>query len=170
MAIASYTGYNQEDSVILNESAVDRGLFRSIFYRSYKDAESKKGLDQEEVFEKPDMATTQGEGSWCTSTIPGAVFCFYLPLLWRLLFLPSPFVISKKMQKVDCTLFEGMRRAVYDKLDEDGIIAPGTRVSGDDVLIGKTITLPENDDEVNCCLLSFHRLDLCKEVTEKIMP
>ena len=30
VAIASYTGYNQEDSVILNESAVDRGYFRYV--------------------------------------------------------------------------------------------------------------------------------------------
>lgn len=28
VAIASYTGYNQEDSVIMNRSAVDRGFFR----------------------------------------------------------------------------------------------------------------------------------------------
>ena len=30
VAISSYTGYNQEDSVILNASAVDRGLFRFV--------------------------------------------------------------------------------------------------------------------------------------------
>jgi len=39
VAIASYSGYNQEDAVILNKSSVDRGMFQTVYFRSYQDSE-----------------------------------------------------------------------------------------------------------------------------------
>ena len=39
VAIASYSGYNQEDAVIINKNAIDRGLFKSTYYRSYSESE-----------------------------------------------------------------------------------------------------------------------------------
>ena len=33
VAIACYSGYNQEDSVMMNQSSIDRGFFRSLFFR-----------------------------------------------------------------------------------------------------------------------------------------
>ena len=41
VAIATYGGYNQEDSIIFNQSSIDRGLFSSTFYRTYKDEEKR---------------------------------------------------------------------------------------------------------------------------------
>lgn len=56
VAIACYTGYNQEDSIIGNQSSIDRGMFRSAFFRTYSDA--RQGED--ERFEVPDYRKTLG--------------------------------------------------------------------------------------------------------------
>ena len=57
VAIACYSGYNQEDSVILNSAAIDRGLFSSTFYRTYKEEEKKNQLSgEEEKFMRPEKS------------------------------------------------------------------------------------------------------------------
>ncbi|WJX29898.1 DNA-dependent RNA polymerase II [Trifolium repens] len=98
VAIACYSGYNQEDSVIMNQSSIDRGFFRSLFFRTYRDEEKKMGTLVKEDFGRPDRATTMG-----------------------------------------------MSHGSYDKLDDDGLVPPGTRVSGEDVIIGKTSPLSQED-------------------------
>lgn len=108
VAIATYTGYNQEDSLIMNQSSIDRGIFRSTFYRCYVDQERNK----------------------------------------------SPHGMGGAAQGMQCEEFERptrenclrLRNGSYHKLDADGLVAPGTRVSGNDIIIGKTSPLPSNDD------------------------
>lgn len=54
VAFACYSGYNMEDSVIVNKSAIDRGLFRTFYYRTYKDEEKKNSTTiSEEKFCNP---------------------------------------------------------------------------------------------------------------------
>ena len=43
VAVACYTGFNQEDSVILNQSAIDRGLFWATTYKNHSEEEKKFG-------------------------------------------------------------------------------------------------------------------------------
>jgi DNA-directed RNA polymerase II subunit RPB2 len=59
VAIMSYTGYNQEDSVLLNQSAIDRGLFQTTVLHTEKD-EDINTHGEEEIRGKPDKSRTQG--------------------------------------------------------------------------------------------------------------
>ena len=59
VAIMCYSGYNQEDSIIFNQGALDRGLFNATIYHSEKD-EDKKIHGDEEIRCKPDITKTKG--------------------------------------------------------------------------------------------------------------
>ena len=97
VAIMCYTGYNQEDSIIMNQNSIERGLFRSAFFRTYQTQENQ-GDKKEEIIEVPNKETCSG-----------------------------------------------LRHGLYSKLDVDGIISPATRVSGDDIIIGKTNKIEKVD-------------------------
>ncbi|SBS81330.1 DNA-directed RNA polymerase II subunit RPB2, putative [Plasmodium ovale] len=101
VAIMCYTGYNQEDSLIMNQSSIDRGLFRSVFYRTYTSEEKQQGSLIIESFEKPSVRVVKG-----------------------------------------------LKRGDYTKLDDDGLIAPGIRVLGDDIIIGKVSPNIEDEDDI----------------------
>ena len=109
VAIACYSGYNQEDSVIMNQSAIDRGLFRSVFYRTYKDELKTQGATTKETWEHNEDAN-------------------------------------------------GMRLANYDKIENDGLVAPGDAIDGNDVLIGKTVS-SETSDKRDTSTIARHNED-----------
>ena len=120
VAIMCYTGYNQEDSVIMNQSSIDRGLFRSAFFTTYHSEEKREAKLKRETFEIPD--------------------------------------------KTNCS---GLRHGNYTKLDSEGLIAPGTRVSGDDIIIGKTgLCKMEEDDEIT----DFNNSKKKQDISEAIRP
>ena len=52
-AIACYSGYNQEDAVILNKSSIERGMFQNLYYRSYEDSEEVDGMNNQILFGNP---------------------------------------------------------------------------------------------------------------------
>jgi DNA-directed RNA polymerase beta subunit len=116
VAIACYSGYNQEDSVIMNQSAIDRGLFRSVFYRTYKDELKTQGASTKETWEHNEDAN-------------------------------------------------GMRLANYEKIEEDGLVAPGYNIDGNDVLVGKTVS-SDTSEKRDTSTIARHNED---GIVDKVM-
>ena len=68
----TYGGYNQEDSLILNQSSIDRGLFRSVFFRCYSSETVNKAfyLTQGVVRGRQEGQTVEGS----FSAVPKPIF------------------------------------------------------------------------------------------------
>jgi DNA-directed RNA polymerase beta subunit len=54
LAIMTYTGFTQEDAIIMNRSSIDRGLFRQMIYKSYKSIQ-KRTRYTTEIFGRPEL-------------------------------------------------------------------------------------------------------------------
>jgi DNA-directed RNA polymerase II subunit RPB2 len=59
VAIMSHTGYNQEDSIMISQGAIDRGLFRTTAFETKRD-DNKKTHGEDEIRCKPDEQRTKG--------------------------------------------------------------------------------------------------------------
>ena len=59
--IGCYTGHNQEDSIVFNQSSVDRGLFRSTSLKKWiSKIEKNQSTSQDDMFMKPDQSKLSG--------------------------------------------------------------------------------------------------------------
>ena len=106
VAISSYTGFNQEDSVIINKAAVDRGMFVTTAYRTIMYEEKKKTNCSFEKIEIPPLKSQ----------------------------------------------VKGMN---YSKLGPNGIVMKGVPVYKGDILVGKTLTKVQKDEQeekIDCSL------------------
>jgi DNA-directed RNA polymerase subunit B' len=53
VALSTYYGYNMADAIVINRAAVDRGLGRSMFYKTYADEERRYPGGQRDRFKVP---------------------------------------------------------------------------------------------------------------------
>ena len=60
VAIMTHTGYNQEDSLLINKSSIDRGMALTTVYHTEKDEDKQKINGDEEIRCKPDPTKTKG--------------------------------------------------------------------------------------------------------------
>ena len=60
VAIMTYTGYNQEDAIIMNKASIDRGLFRQVLYKSYKNIQKRTRYTIDE-FTRPEIRRGEAE-------------------------------------------------------------------------------------------------------------
>ena len=61
VAIMTHTGYNQEDSLLVNKGSIERGLFQITLLHTEKDEDKQKVNGDEEIRCKPDFTKTKGK-------------------------------------------------------------------------------------------------------------
>lgn len=108
VALMCYSGYNQEDSIILNQTSLDRGLFNTTYYHSYDFAEEIISFAEQTHTDFGNVATN----AKYRETV---------------------------IRKQD---------VIYDYLDDDGIIKPGSPVTDKTALVGMVSAIRDSSRQI----------------------
>lgn len=147
VAIATYGGYNQEDSVMMNQSSVDRGMFVHTCYKTVTCEENKKSNSSFEKIELP-SEEVQNKGYDYTKLGPDGLVRKGTPVL------KGDIIVGKTMTKTarddeetktDCSLViglgeEGIIDEVMDGENEEGYRMIKVRI--------RQLRIPEVGDKV----------------------
>ena len=70
VAIMTYTGFNQEDSVIINKQSIERGLYNIYYYRTYEEVLEK---NKNELFINPDLKYRKNDANYSKLNDDGTI-------------------------------------------------------------------------------------------------
>jgi len=129
VAICCYTGFNQEDSVMLNKASVDRGMFVTTAYRTISYEEKKKTNCSFEKIEIPPLKS-QNKTMNYSKLGPDGIVKKGLPIYKGDIIVGKTLTkIQKdeKEEKMDCSLAisageEGIIDDIWKGLTEDGYL------------------------------------------------
>ena len=75
IAIMCHDGYNLNDAIVMNKSSVDRGMFRSFYYRTYETIKKRYwgGQEDEITIPEPGIRGHRGEGAYMDLSEDGII-------------------------------------------------------------------------------------------------
>lgn len=120
VAIMTFLGFNQEDSIILNKSSIDRGLFTTTTYKTIVDEEKKRGNSDFETICLPKFQYRNRNYDYTWLNEKGLV---YKKNIW----LKKDTVIigkinNKTVKKLDTRVIETCETSVVIKNGEEGYL------------------------------------------------
>lgn len=149
VAVACYTGFNQEDSLVLNKSSVDRGMFVTTAYRTLVYEEKKKTNCSFEKIEIPPLKS-QNKTMNYSKLGPDGIVMKGLPVY------KGDIIVGKtltkvqkedKEEKMDCSLSissgeEGIVDEIWTDMNEEGYFMVKIKI--------RQLRIPEVGDKLAC--------------------
>jgi DNA-directed RNA polymerase II subunit RPB2 len=126
VSIASYSGYNIEDAIVFNQSAIDRGIFGSSSYKKFQDQIQKNQItSQDDVFMKPNSEEVSGmkHGLYSklddSGSLPEECIVEYGDILIGKVTPIQQIGMSNKKYKDNSTIYKDMDSGRIDKIWKD---------------------------------------------------